>query len=52
MDTISIPRDFAEELMTALNFIRNQKTSGERWRTTYDLAAELSRVLKSQNSRK
>ncbi|HMN08804.1 MAG TPA: hypothetical protein PKC83_08475 [Gemmatimonadaceae bacterium] len=47
MDTISLPRSLAEELMIALNHMRNQPSGGQRWRTTYELAVELSRVLKA-----
>lgn len=47
MDTISLPRSLAEELMIALNHIRNQNSGGQRWKTTYELAAELGSVLRA-----
>jgi len=46
MDKTPISLALLNELMIALNHMPNQASGGVRWRTTYQLAAELSRALK------
>lgn len=47
MEETIVSRNLLDEILTALNHIPNQPSGGDRWTTTYQLAAELSRALKS-----
>ena len=47
MEETTVPRVLLQEILVALNDIPNQVYGGVRWQTTYQLAAELSRVLKT-----
>lgn len=44
---IEIPLELLREIQCALNDLPNTPFSGERWTSTYALAAELSRYLRS-----
>lgn len=53
MEETTVHRVLLQEVLVALNDIPNQVYGGLRWQTTYQLAAELSRVLKtSRESRR
>lgn len=45
MEETKVSRALLQEVLVALNDIPNQVYGGVRWQTTYQLAAELSRVL-------
>lgn len=47
MEETKVSRALLQEVLVALNDIPNQVYGGLRWQTTYQLAAELSRVLKT-----
>lgn len=47
MEETQVSRTLLQEILVALNDIPNQVYGGRRWQTTYQLAAELSRVLKT-----
>jgi len=51
MSMISIPFSLLGEILTALNQVPNQPYPGVEFRTTYDLAAELSRLMRGNVSR-
>ena len=46
MEQLAIPRALVEEILVALNEVRNTSFGGTRYKTTYELAAELSRTMK------
>lgn len=50
MENNRVSKELLDEILIALNSIPNQATGGERWRTTYQLAAALSRALRVRDS--
>lgn len=47
METIPVSRALIEEVLMLLNDVENRSYGGRRWRTSYELAAEVTRVLRS-----
>lgn len=51
MSTIQVPLSTLREILTVLNEVPNQRYPGDEFRTTYDLAAEVSRLIRGNVSR-
>jgi hypothetical protein len=47
MRTIAVPLELMEEILMLLNDVENRSYGGRRWRTSYDLAAEVAKLLRS-----
>ena len=47
---VSVPLDLLRDIQCALNDIPNTSFGGERWSSTYALAAELTRLLRDQSA--
>lgn len=43
---VRVPRDLLRDIQCALNDIPNTSFAGERWTSTYALAAELTRLTR------
>lgn len=49
MRSVSVSRELLDDIVTALNQVKNHEVGGFRWRSTYSLAAELTRVLRTSD---
>lgn len=47
MERIAVSRELMEEVLMLLNDVENRSYGGRRWRTSYELAAEVTKVLRS-----
>lgn len=47
MRMIAVPLELMEEVLMLLNDVENRSYGGRRWRTSYELAAEVTKVLRS-----
>lgn len=50
METIAVSRELMEEVLMLLNDVENRSYGGRRWRTSYELAAEVTKLLKSSTT--